>query len=314
MLWFLVLAFQKIKIKTKQLLELSRCGDAQISPCIQSMRTGTCSALLLAMWKSQGVPRCDKDRLEAGLCPPVPITACSPVRFLSGFPLSWALFFPGAQILSGGRVLSLPTPRLLDSGTYTCVASSAVGEDRREATVEVRCKCPQVSPAPSGGCSLPSPQPGGCGASPGKRILGVALPCLFPVPPSALGEEENVSAIVNQEVTLRCPAPGVDPRGSRWLKDGTLLTPSPGMWLSEDGTALKVMYWSKIRDGRGKKGAAEHLTVSPCGRWGEPPCRMRAGTRARCPATRRDTTTWTCRVRAATAETAHQENTGRIEM
>ncbi|XP_068513036.1 hemicentin-2 isoform X2 [Anas acuta] len=104
----------------------------------------------------------------------------------------------GPQILSGGRVLSLPTPRLLDSGTYTCVASSAVGEDRREATVEVR------------------------------------------LPPTAPGEEENVSAIVNQEVTLHCPAPGVDPRGSRWLKDGTLLTPSPGMSLSEDGTVLQV--------------------------------------------------------------------------
>ncbi|XP_050570610.1 hemicentin-2 [Cygnus atratus] len=104
----------------------------------------------------------------------------------------------GPQILSGGRVLSLPTPHLLDSGTYTCVASSAAGEDRREATVEVR------------------------------------------LPPTALGEEENVSAIVNQEVTLRCLDPGVDPRGSRWLKDGTLLTPSPGMRLSVDGTVLQV--------------------------------------------------------------------------
>ncbi|XP_040387830.1 hemicentin-2 isoform X3 [Cygnus olor] len=104
----------------------------------------------------------------------------------------------GPQILSGGRVLSLPTPHLLDSGTYTCVASSAAGEDRREATVEVR------------------------------------------LPPTALGEEENVSAIVNQEVTLHCPDPGVDPRGSRWLKDGTLLTPSPGMRLSVDGTVLQV--------------------------------------------------------------------------
>lgn len=163
-------------------------------------------------------------------------------------------------------MLSLPTPHLLDSGTYTCVASSAVGEDRREATVEVRCKCPHVSPAHfpdgghrlrvsphrAGGCSLPSPQHGGCGASPGKGGLGVALPCLFPVPPTALGEEENVSAIVNQEVTLRCPDPGVDPWGSRWLKDGTLFTPSPGMRLSVDGTVLQVTFWGKTWDGREK--------------------------------------------------------------
>lgn len=80
----------------------------------------------------------------------------------------------------------------------------------------------------------------------------MALPCLFPVPPTALGEEENVSAIVNQEVTLRCPDPGVDPRGSRWLKDGTLLTPNPGMRLSVDGTVLQVTFWGKTWDGREK--------------------------------------------------------------
>lgn len=110
-------------------------------------------------------------------------------------------------------------------------------------------KCPQPL---LGAAPCPLPSLGGCGVSYGKRGLGVALPCLFPVPPTAPGEEENVSAIVNQEVTLRCPAPGVDPRGSRWLKDGTLLTPSPGMSLSEDGTVLQVMFWGKRRDGREK--------------------------------------------------------------
>ncbi|XP_042642365.1 hemicentin-2 [Tyto alba] len=44
----------------------------------------------------------------------------------------------GPQILSGGRMLSLPTARLQDSGTYTCVASNTVGEDRREAALEVQ--------------------------------------------------------------------------------------------------------------------------------------------------------------------------------
>lgn len=53
-LWFLVLAFPKNK--TQQLLELSRRGVAQIYPCIWSMGTQTCSALLPATWKSQGVP------------------------------------------------------------------------------------------------------------------------------------------------------------------------------------------------------------------------------------------------------------------
>ncbi|XP_069626703.1 hemicentin-2 [Haliaeetus albicilla] len=104
----------------------------------------------------------------------------------------------GPQILSDGHVLSLPTAHLQDSGTYTCVASSSVGEDRREATLEVR------------------------------------------LPPTTLGEEENITVIVNHPVTLECLAPGVPPRGSRWLKDGNLLTPKPGMQLSAEGTMFQI--------------------------------------------------------------------------
>ncbi|KAM6047554.1 LOW QUALITY PROTEIN: hemicentin-2 [Theristicus caerulescens] len=113
-----------------------------------------------------------------------------------GNPVS-SIVVGGPQILSGGRMLSLRTARLQDSGTYTCVASSAVGEDRWEATLEVR------------------------------------------LPPAALGEE-NVSVIINQPVTLECPAPGVPPRGSRWLKDGNLLTPTLGVQLSAAGTVLQI--------------------------------------------------------------------------
>ncbi|XP_030317358.1 hemicentin-2 [Calypte anna] len=104
----------------------------------------------------------------------------------------------GPQILSDGRTLSLPTPRLEDSGTYTCVASSAVGEDRRETTLEVR------------------------------------------LSHGDLGEEEHSTVLVNQTVTLECRVPGVSPRGSRWLKDGTLLTPKPGLQLLEDGAVLQI--------------------------------------------------------------------------
>ncbi|XP_069729285.1 hemicentin-2 [Phaenicophaeus curvirostris] len=104
----------------------------------------------------------------------------------------------GTQILSGGRVLSLPTAHLRDSGTYTCVASSTAGEDRREATLEVQ------------------------------------------LPPTTLGEEENVSVIINQPVTLVCLALGVPSQGSRWLKDGNLLTPKPGVQLSAEGTMLQI--------------------------------------------------------------------------
>lgn len=85
--------------------------------------------------------------------PPHPcswVLTCSQLAGSSpGFVFIWAFLGPGeAQILSGGRVLSLPSTRLHDSGTYTCVASSAVGEDRHEATLEVQCKYPRTSPAP----------------------------------------------------------------------------------------------------------------------------------------------------------------------
>ncbi|XP_062447296.1 hemicentin-2 [Rhea pennata] len=104
----------------------------------------------------------------------------------------------GPQIISGGHVLSLPTARLLDSGTYVCVASSVVGEDRWEAALEVQ------------------------------------------LPPTALGKEQNISILVNQSVSLECLAPEVSPHGSRWLKDGHLLTPKPGVQLSAEGTMLQI--------------------------------------------------------------------------
>ncbi|XP_010139814.1 PREDICTED: hemicentin-2-like, partial [Buceros rhinoceros silvestris] len=145
-----------------------------------------------------------------------------------GFVFIWAVLGPGeAQILAGGRMLSLPSTRLHDSGTYTCVASSAVGEDRHEATLEVQLSLTTV------------------------------------------GEEENISVIINQPVTLECPAPGVPPQGSRWLKDGNLLPPKPGVQLSAEGTVLQVTFRSIAEDGRGN--GAVKTSIFPCPPSGEKP-------------------------------------------
>lgn len=197
---------------------------------------------------------------------------------------------PGAQILSGGRMLSLPTPRLLDSGTYTCVASSAVGEDRREATVEVRCKCPQVSPAPSGGCSLPSPQPRGLWGQLWEEGFGggVVLSVSSATHCPGRGGEHLCHRQPGGDTALPGPRgrpPGV-PLAEGW--DLAHTEPRDVTVRGWDCAPGDVLGQKKGWEG---KGGAEHLTVSVCGRWGEPPCRMRAGTRARCPATRRDTTT-----------------------
>uniref|UniRef100_A0A2K5KA06 Hemicentin-2 n=1 Tax=Colobus angolensis palliatus TaxID=336983 RepID=A0A2K5KA06_COLAP len=44
---------------------------------------------------------------------------------------------PGLQVFPGGRVLTLTSARASDSGRYSCVAVSAVGEDRRDVVLQV---------------------------------------------------------------------------------------------------------------------------------------------------------------------------------
>ncbi|XP_025060802.1 hemicentin-2 [Alligator sinensis] len=44
----------------------------------------------------------------------------------------------GLQVLSGGRVLSLASAHVSDSGMYSCVATSTVGEDRWDAALQVQ--------------------------------------------------------------------------------------------------------------------------------------------------------------------------------
>uniref|UniRef100_A0A5F8HA67 Hemicentin-2 n=1 Tax=Monodelphis domestica TaxID=13616 RepID=A0A5F8HA67_MONDO len=104
----------------------------------------------------------------------------------------------GLQIFPGGHVLTLAGSRATDAGTYTCVAVNAVGEDRRDVTLQVH------------------------------------------LPPSILGEEQNVSVVVNQSVTLECQSQAVPPPVLSWRKDGHALSPRPGVHLSADGVLLQV--------------------------------------------------------------------------
>ncbi|XP_053523819.1 hemicentin-2 [Artibeus jamaicensis] len=53
-----------------------------------------------------------------------------------GNPVSTAGAF-GLQVFPGGRVLTLASARASDSGSYSCVAVSAVGEDRRDVFLQV---------------------------------------------------------------------------------------------------------------------------------------------------------------------------------
>lgn len=46
-------------------------------------------------------------------------------------------FCLGTQVFPGGRVLTLASARASDSGSYSCVAVSTAGEDRREIILHV---------------------------------------------------------------------------------------------------------------------------------------------------------------------------------
>ncbi|XP_076984267.1 hemicentin-2 [Tamandua tetradactyla] len=144
--------------------------------------------------------------------PPGPVLLNAPVRLTcnaTGAPtptLIWlkdgnpvsAAGTPGLQVFPGGRVLTLTSARASDSGSYSCVAVNAVGEDRKDVVLQVH------------------------------------------VPPSALGEELNVSVVANASVVLECRSHAVPPPVLSWWKDGRSLALRPGVRLSADKALLEV--------------------------------------------------------------------------
>lgn len=78
-------------------------------------------------------------------------------------------FLLGAQVFPGGRSLTLASARASDSGTYSCVAVSAVGEDRRDVALHVHgeCQAPEAAAQERGR--------GGCLATFKGRVVGVRL-------------------------------------------------------------------------------------------------------------------------------------------
>lgn len=55
-------------------------------------------------------------------------------------------FLLGAQVFPGGHSLMLASARASDSGVYSCVAVSAVGEDRRDVPLHVLGECQSRRP------------------------------------------------------------------------------------------------------------------------------------------------------------------------
>lgn len=79
-------------------------------------------------------------------------------------------------------------------------------------------------------------------AFPGVPPLVLEVPFLSAptVPPSILGEELNVSVVVNESVALECQSHAMPRPVLRWQKDGRPLEPHPGIRLSADKALLEV--------------------------------------------------------------------------
>ncbi|XP_036382492.1 hemicentin-1 [Megalops cyprinoides] len=108
----------------------------------------------------------------------------------------------GVVLLPGGQVLQIPRVRKEDAGKYTCQAVNEVGEDRMHFELEVL------------------------------------------VPPGIMGQVdefmEEVTAVVNTSVQLRCEVSGNPAPAISWLKDGLPLYSSSHYQILEDGKLLEI--------------------------------------------------------------------------
>ncbi|CAM9592142.1 unnamed protein product [Lampetra fluviatilis] len=60
------------------------------------------------------------------------------------------------------------------------------------------------------------------------------------VPPNIMGEEQNVSVVLNQPVRMECRSNAIPPPTLTWLKDGRPLLKKPGLTVSEDGSTVQI--------------------------------------------------------------------------
>ncbi|XP_030621020.1 hemicentin-1 [Chanos chanos] len=109
----------------------------------------------------------------------------------------------GVVLLPGGQILQIPRVQLEDAGKYTCQAVNEAGEDKMHFEVEVL------------------------------------------VPPVISGQSdefmEEVGAVVNATVALRCDVTGMPTPAISWLRDGLPLISGPRHQILEDGRLLEIL-------------------------------------------------------------------------
>ncbi|KAM5259263.1 hemicentin-2 isoform 1-T1 [Hipposideros larvatus] len=126
------------------LIERARLSDAGSYRCVASNEAGDTE---LQYGLRVNVP----PRITLPPSLPGPVLLNAPVRLTcnaSGIPSPMLMWLKdgnpvstagtsGLQVFPGGRVLTLASARASDSGSYSCVAVSAVGEDRRDVMLHV---------------------------------------------------------------------------------------------------------------------------------------------------------------------------------
>ncbi|XP_036375886.1 hemicentin-1 [Megalops cyprinoides] len=104
------------------------------------------------------------------------------------------------RVLRGGEVLRVASAQVEDTGRYTCLATSPAGDNDKEFLVRVH------------------------------------------VPPNIAGESgpQDLSVLLNRQVTLECKSDAVPPPTLTWLKNGAPLQASPRVRILSSGRYLQI--------------------------------------------------------------------------
>ncbi|KAK7889294.1 hypothetical protein WMY93_024854 [Mugilogobius chulae] len=188
------------------------------------------------------------------------------------------------RILSGGRQLQISSANRTDSGSYTCIASSASGSSSKDFSLQVYVR-PYIKPSEGeseditvikgGDLSLQCAAEGvpttccsqwlkdDAKVSDTGRYTCIAVNVAgqvdskhdisVHVPPTILGEvqfPDNITVVVKNPVALSCEGHGIPLPDITWLKDGQPITTTSSVRILSGGRSLRLMHTAVEDAGR----------------------------------------------------------------